>query len=474
VLYKLLVAGLLAGLLSACGGDRNNDPASSTDPAPAPTTSCTGLAALPAQPASARSLASFGITPSDTRDNTAVIQAALDALKPGEWLLFPGGTYLHSKSLHVRVPGVVLWSEGATLVATNANDSAILLQADGASLYGFRLHAVTSARGSTMQHARIVIAPAGTGRVRNVTVRRNVIENGGAPGTSLANGASSAGILVYHADGFLVAENTVKRTLADAIHVTDGSINGRVILNNVRESGDDMIAVVSYMGSTGTPITTLLGDLAARRDDRLVRNILIADNDVSGQYWGRGISVVGGENVTIQNNSIANTTYGAGILLARDANYLTFGVHNVVVRNNTIEHVQTTAPAYSVGTLSSAPRTGQAGIEIHSIATVEETQQATFSAAIAVDKVNVEGNVVDDTLADGIRLGVGTGDVGLVGLVGNRLSNIRATGLNIKKSLDPQYNVYCARNTRDGNTTSSDACTGEEPVATGAALSCGG
>ena len=54
------------------------------------------------------------------------------------------------------------------------------------------------------------------------------------------------------ATGFLVAENTVSRSLSDGIHVTSGSSYGRVLKNTVKETGDDMIAVVSYVGGADT------------------------------------------------------------------------------------------------------------------------------------------------------------------------------------------------------------------------------
>lgn len=496
--YTRLAAGALAILLAACGGGDPNEsvlassasgvaatPDASGDSSPAgdamtdlaaaarkPVGTCTALEAMPKVPANALSVADYGVTPSDARDNGAAIQAALDALKPGDWLIFPAGTYLHSKSLRVRAPGVVLWSNGATLLATNPDDTAIVLQADGVSMYGFRLHAVTGTRGSKLTQARIAVAPAGSGRVRNVTVRRNIVENGAAAGTPQANGSSASGIFVYRAEGFLVAENTVRRTLADGIHVTAGSNGGRIIGNIVRESGDDMIAVVSYMGSTGTPIGTLLADMPTLRAERLSRNLLIANNDVAGQYWGRGITVVGGEDITIEGNRISDATYAAGILLARESSYLTFGVRNVLVQNNTVRHVQTTAPPYSIGSKASAPRTGHAGIEIHALATTEEMRDPLFSAAIAVQTVRVEGNVVDDTLADGIRLGVGTGPVGLIGVVDNRLTRIGKTAINIRNNPTPDFNVFCSGNTLDGNPTTNNLCMGRAPAASGAALAC--
>lgn len=473
-------------LLAACGGGTGD---SSMQPLGAPETqvsasaadadtaaaaawndpSCMSLPPLPIKPANARSVLSFGVVPSDTKDNTAAIQAALDQLKPGEWLVFPAGRYLHSKALRVRVPGVVLWSEGATLVATNPTSTAVMLQADNVGMFRFRLHAVTTTRGSLLEHARITVAPRGTGRVRGVVVRRNIIESSGA---SMPNGSTASGVIVFRGEDFTVAENYVQRTLADGIHVTGGSRNGRIMLNTLRENGDDMIAVVSYMGDASTPPATQLANLSTLREEHLVRNVQIARNDVAGQYWGRGITVVGGEDITIESNKISDTTYAAGVLLARERSYRTFGVQNVVVRNNTIQRVQTTAPIYSVGDKATVTRTTQAGVEIHSFLNSEEQQYAQFVNVAAVQKIRVENNGIDETLADGVRIGVGNGKVGLVGLLGNRMSNIRWKPINVLNNPTPQYNVYCSGNTDDGNPTSSNLCMGSNPAVTGAVLNC--
>jgi hypothetical protein len=503
MLQRLFVAGCVAAALTACGGADSMDPSTTTnatppagsqppsaapapqpapEPAPAPTSTaealpvlgaCDSLAPMPTKPSNARSVAQFGILPSDTKDQGAAIQAAMDALKPGEWLVFPAGKYLHARSLRLKVANTTLWSDGATLVATNPADTAIALQADGTRIYGFRLHAVTDSRRSAMMTHRLVVAPAGSARIRDVTVRGNIIENGGAPGTSLANGSSASGIFVYHADTFLIAENTVKRSLADAIHMTAGSINGRVILNTVRENGDDMIASVSYMGPQGVSATTLAGNLSTLLAERLNKNILITRNDVGGQYWGRGITVVGGQDITIQNNKVANTTHGAGVLLAREQSYTSFGVRNVIVRNNDIQHVQTTNAVYAANGRSTTPtRTGHGGIEIQSYASAEETAHSTIGPAVRVESILVENNIVNDTLADGIRVGPGGGLAGKIGLVNNQLSKIGKSALNLMDGGTTTFNVFCSGNKDDGNATSHNYCTGTKPAITGASLTC--
>ena len=65
--------------------------------------------------------------------------------------------------------------------------------------------------------------PTGYRRIRNTVIRDNRIVNADGPGTPGANSASTAGILILHAERFLVTGNTVVRSLADGIHITGGS-----------------------------------------------------------------------------------------------------------------------------------------------------------------------------------------------------------------------------------------------------------
>ena len=53
--------------------------------------------------------------------------------------------------------------------------------------------------------------------------------------------------------------------------------------------------------------------------------------------WGRGYSVVGGNDITIQDNYYANNVAGfAGIYIASEAEYGTLPVNNVLVKENVI------------------------------------------------------------------------------------------------------------------------------------------
>ena len=64
--------------------------------------------------------------------------------------------------------------------------------------------------------------------------------------------------------------------------------------------------------------------------------MLIDGNTVSGNYWGRGISVVGGRTVTISNNTVSGVQKAAGIMVAQEDSWKTYGVSDVVIENNVV------------------------------------------------------------------------------------------------------------------------------------------
>ena len=492
-----LMLALMVLLTSACSGGQGADPLPATA---APAAATCALPALPAKPATVVDVRSWGAVPDDGLDDTAALQRALDAATAGQWLVFPAGVYQHNARLVVHTPGVVLWSEGATLHASNPDDQAVLLSADGAAIYNFTLTAVTTDRLLAPWHSRIAVVdlqPRSTPLLGNV-VQGNRVINASAPGTAGANSASSAGIYVDFADGFLVAGNEVRRTLADGIHITGGARNGRVLFNTVRETGDDLIGLVSYMADgdwINNTAAALNAGLATGRERQLVRNVLVAHNDVSGNYWGRGIAVVGGADITLSNNRIAQTTLAAGILLARDASFISWGLNNVLVQDNQISQVQTTTPAYTpAGWDTTAARTGHGAVEVHSFVFDDERALTSLLDATSVQNIRIANSTITDAFAAGVRIGVGTGESELMigtdgdgrvvsrAMAGGVVRRIDLTSLSLSGTASPALevlaqttsadNVFCEGLTGGGQPLTAAACGGARPVVTGAALSC--
>jgi hypothetical protein len=451
--------------------------------------SCSVPPALPTAPPArgALQVTEFGARADDDRDDTAALQVALDALEPGQWLVFPPGRYLHDAALFVRRRGVTLWGAGATLHATNPQSQAVVLAEDGISLLNFTLTAVTDQRRSAPQHSRIAVWRRDDPErpVRGAVVRGNRIVAGGPPGSPQANSASAGGIFLMRAHDFLVADNRVERTLADGIHVTGGSRDGRVLNNTVLETGDDMIGLVSYLGDgsfTRNSAAELAASLAQRRERKLVRNVLVAGNQLKGQYWGRGISVVGGEDITIEHNRVADATRAAAIYLAREGNYVTFGVRNVRVQDNDIARVQTTLPAYSAGKAMLNRRSGHAAILLHADLFEDESRLPALADALALQDIAILGNHIQEAASGGIRVNdtrtgplVGgpmmrgrRGDGAMVerrltaatvqGVVvrGNRLEGIRGAALAWPRQAAAGL-LQCADNLVDGRGAKEDA-----------------
>ncbi|WDR88195.1 right-handed parallel beta-helix repeat-containing protein [Burkholderia ambifaria] len=305
----------------------------------------------------------------DAGDQADMLQHALDALQPGQRLVFAPGRYVVGRSLVVRQPNVVVSGYGATLIATNADDQTVGMRGDGTTLVGFRLAGTGTTRLTTPESTKVVV----TGR--GVQVLDNVIDGG-----------AGAGIFVFGGADVAIVGNEVLSTLADGIHMTHGSRDVLVRGNVVRGTGDDMIAVVSYQA-----------------EGVLTRNVLITGNSLEGNPWGRGITVVGGANVTISNNIVRNVQVSAGILVAQEDSNHTYGASDVRIENNVIADIQT-----ATGRTDPRPITRQAAIEV-----------STWSGSVS--RVTVIGNRVSNARFDGIRL---WGNVSGVRLADNQLSGI--------------------------------------------------
>lgn len=431
----------------------------------------------------------YGAKPDDAIDDTAAIQRAMDDARPGDWVVFPPGRYLQSATLRLTRPQITLWGEGATVHATAPADQAIVLQADETRMYGFTLTATGDVRTAPAEASRIV-AFGGTAPgnyIRGVVIQNNrIVPLTEAAGTPTSNSTSGAGILLIAVRDFSVANNVVRRTLSDGIHITGGSRNGRVVGNQVSQTGDDMIAVVSYIEADWeTRAMQSLAWLKEHQASTRVQDVWVSDNVVSDPYWGRGLAVVGGERISFVNNQVSRSTVAAGILVARDAGYVTHGVSDVLVQGNTITDVQTTSPAYLPegptytelrDKLRLAPRTGHGGIEIHNVTDPSQMTNAIHRMAVGISGVTVVGNTVQRAGRDGIRLGADslTGSILDVQLVNNSVFDAALQSYQNNLLGDVEVPLACSGNKAQGEGVTPKGCVSEVTSArvAGAALSC--
>ncbi len=400
-------------------------------------------------PSSAVSVAVYNALPDDTADDTIAIQKALDV---GGDIVLNSGVYLISGLLRIKKANTRLYGVNATLHATNPESQAVNIEADNVGVYGLRFTAVTNTRKSAPWHTRIAVYKEVAGviqSVRNTKIVGNTIAPVDGAVAPYGNSASAGGILLLRAEGFLVANNTVTRTLADGIHMTAGSKDGIVIGNKVRETGDDMIAAVSYAlgGIAALNNAGMLSDIQILKQTKLVQNVLITDNDVSGNYWGRGITVVGGQDITIQRNKIDNVATGAGVLLAREASYQTFGVLNVLVKDNTLSRIQTNRSAYDPdGTFATRNRSGHGAYEVHASMFEDEAASGLLAPELGIKSVAFVGNTLTSATVPAARVGVEfKGVVSAVRPDGSTASRTVVTGGIVNANFGNKNNVSGSR-----------------------------
>lgn len=346
------------------------------------------------------SIVDFGATPDDTTDDTAAINQAITAARSqGKIVFVPQGKFNHT-SFYLNGAQMTGQGETSILYAPDPNSIQIILQGNNPSLTNMKIVAATTTRSSTNKYSVYME------NATNYVVDRLTVD-----------GANDAGILSYRSSYGQITNNHVQNTLADAIHITGGSHDIYIARNTVRNSGDDMIAVVSYND----------GQCDNQSGYNMVFNVLIEDNDAAMQTGGRGISVVGGKDVTIRNNTVSQSNM-AGLYLASESSYSTCSVNNIRIENNSFDSVST--------------GTGHPAILIYADATGQSIQNILFS----------NNTISNSPTKTGIEVrNVSTN----VALISNIFSNTRD---GIYKS--STGNVYCISNTFNGNVTPSTQCGG--------------
>ena len=248
-------------------------------------------------------------------DDQALVQTALSSALPGDRVLFaPGAEYLHSNVLTVSTNGVELVGRGATLTANNPERAALIVQdAEGVTVGGLQLRATASARSQADRSCGLL-----SYRTLGLKVQGNDLAGFAGCGMMISDGSAD----------FTVQGNVVHDTFADGIHMTDGAQLGVVRGNLVFDTGDDGIAVVSY----GRQAPAVCSDI------EIVGNVVLKDPSTAGrpglpEYHGSGVTVDGGQAITIDNNYLQGAA-SACIRIVSSSAYSAQPVDNVVVSRN--------------------------------------------------------------------------------------------------------------------------------------------
>ena len=219
----------------------------------------------------------FGAKGDGRTDDTAALQRALRGVAVGGTLaLTRGRTYLHSDVLTLTVANVVL-TGGGRFLATREERSALRIEADGVTLDGVTLGVrATTRRWDAPDQHRLYIAPC-----RGLVVRRVTV-----------TGSAASGVFLAGAADFRLEDVTVKDTRADGIHLSQGSRSGQVLRPRLSGTGDDGVAVVSYL-QDGAPCRDIRVDNPVVRGTRGGR--VNGGVKGAGAQGARAVSASGGQ-----------------------------------------------------------------------------------------------------------------------------------------------------------------------------------
>lgn len=306
-------------------------------------------------------------------DSTSTLQARFDALKPGDSLKLEPEVFLHSGVLKIRVPGVHIDGNGATLQATSDATSSVQVLADGVELVNLRLTAPTSGpRMTGLDQHKLVIGG------NNVTVSQVTIV-----------GSAAAGIFVNGAQHFAIRHVSIDGTRADGLHMTNGAGSGVVDDVQTDRTGDDAVAVVSY-----------------KADPSRCHDIAVTNVTVGSTRWGRGITVVGGTNVTMRGFKIANTN-AAGVYVATEGNpYYTQSVDHVSISDGSVTNANQNPDVVHGAVLVAADNAGTAinDVTISNVSIAGTSPTAGRDVAVIADGGSVSGVVLTGIALDNTKL----------------------------------------------------------------------
>lgn len=254
----------------------------------------------------------FGAVGNGSNDDTSAIKAAVDSLPTsGGIVFFPTGkSFKKTNILKITKGHVKLWaqnrdSEIFSSIAGQRRRQAILCQnTTGCGVFGLKLRSDANARFDALEDNQVSMDHTTLGEVVGNEI----------------NSSAAVGVFFLTTTETYVEGNYIHHTWADHIHHTDGStvsfVWGNYINNAAPSKGDDGIACVTY-----GPTSPRCADMEWWKN-----TILHTD-------WGRGFSVIGGNNINIHDNWAIGVA-GAGIIVASEASYNSAASQGITIARN--------------------------------------------------------------------------------------------------------------------------------------------
>ncbi len=353
----------------------------------------------------------FGAKGDGVADDTKAVQQALNVKKK----TISDINYAHKTSTILNIYNDI---ENIVIHPTNEQYSAFVLMNDNITCYNCKVIGNASTRQSNRESSGFVAH-----EVNNYTIKNCYVYKTG-----------SAGIFNALAYNGRIVNNIIDSTLADGIHNTNKSNHNIIINNSCLNTGDDGISVVSYLA-----------------DDDKCHDITILNNYVENGFT-RGISVIGGDNIIIKNNTIVNTV-APNIIIASEQGYNTYGCENIIVKNNFND---TTTSTDFGGQIQLSDGNNQT---IKNVDIVDNKLKNSVSSGVyaqygTIINITIKNNTIENETKHGLNII----DSDTISLEGNMISNCQQYGIYVESNVN--YSKIIENVVRDinlSNTTGVDS-----------------
>lgn len=367
-------------------------------------------------------------------------QAALDRwaeytrVNGGRFVFMPGTAATGKISMSQPLKYFSVAGHGASLTSPDAASPAVLIQ---------EAYAGGDISGLTISHAGIgTSAPLSDLDPRRTPGGHGIMVIGGKNwsfGHNNLTGIASMGMLLIFVNSFTVTGNNVEATMGDGIHAAYGCRRGTIVGNNVLNTGDDGIPIVSgRIWPAGIPASVGTGGEVAPS----CADITVVGNTVTNSA-ARGICFAGGERLSASGN-IVNTTRKAGIILMMDEVNDTLALSNCTVSNNHVAGAGTYNPAGSGGRSGIWVRAGAANILLEANHVHDSGEEGVLIQDAAA--VQIKGGYYHDNTLDGLRV---VGALSSSAVVSGGTFRTNRKGIQLEISCEVE-GVTCMENREDG------------------------
>lgn len=237
----------------------------------------------PEKPENSLSITDYGAVANDGNDDYSAIVSCIEAAKSqGKEVWIPAGTFNLTEKRPLEVNGVTI--RGAGMWYSNlVGVGAAFTYSGTCKFYDFAMTGNATVRRDSEDLAGF----EGKGAASNVTIQNIWMEH------------MKVGVWSYQTTGLIIQGCRIRNTYADGINMCSSTNNATVRNNNLRNTGDDCIAIWPWQGDSC--------------------NNTIEYNTIQCPNLANGIAVYGGSGNSVLNNSIYDTiNNGSGICLGTD------------------------------------------------------------------------------------------------------------------------------------------------------------